>query len=135
MFRFHQSRLNTKQKLGSGRFGYVYPYQKDPQDFKWVVKRIRAEDTDALLTSLPEVVLGFACDHPRIVPMKGYFIEKDSNNESFNIYMKLSRMKETLLNNFKERQKMKNPYKEEDIIRHFFICFVKIWETGHANTG
>jgi len=127
MFRFHQSRLQLKQKLGKGRFGTVFPYQKDPQDLKWVVKRIRADDPDVLVASLPEVVLGFSCDHPRVVPVKGYFIEKDTDDVSYNIYMKLPRMKETLRDNFKERKIKNNPYQEQDIIRHFhsLVCGVE----------
>jgi len=120
MFRFHSNRLKTKEKIGKGRSGTVFPYQKDPQDLKWVVKRIKAEDLDVLLKSLPEIVLGFACDHPHVVPVKGYFIEQEPNNESFNIYMKLPRMKETLLSDFKNRKRENNPYCQEEIIRHFY---------------
>ncbi len=120
MFRFQSDRLKIKQKLGSGRSGAVFPYQKDPQDLKWVVKRIRADDIDALLSSLPEIVLGFSCEHPHVVPIKAYFIEQDSNRESFNIYMKLPRMQETLLDEFKNRKKENKPYSEEEIVRHFY---------------
>jgi len=127
MFRFHQSHLQLKEKLGKGRFGTVFPYQKDPQDLKWVVKRIRADDPDVLIASLPEVVLGFSCDHPRVVPVKGYFIEKDLDNVSYNIYMKLPRMKETLGNDFKERKRKNNSYQEQDIVQHFhsLVCGIE----------
>jgi len=137
MFKFHKDRLQTKQKLGSGKFASVFPYQKDTQDFKWVVKRIRADDADALLSSLPEIVLGFFCDHPCMVPVKGYFIEKDSNNESFNIYMKLPRMKETLLNNLKDRKRDKNPYSEQEIIRYFYslVCGVQYLHSNKIYHG
>jgi len=126
MFRFHQNQLQIQQKIGKGRFGTVFPYQKDPQDLKWVVKRIKAEDSDSLMASLPEIVLGFACDHPRVVPVKGYFIEKDLDKVGFNIYMKLPRMKETLGNDLKTRKRQNNPYSEQEIIRHFhsLVCGV-----------
>jgi len=122
MFRFNPSRL--REKLGKGRFGKVFAYQKDPQDRKWVVKRIKAEDSDALVACLPEIVLGFACDHPCVVPVKGYDIEKNSDGEGYNIYMKLPRMEETLLSDFKERKRKDIPYSEQDIIRHFYslVC-------------
>jgi len=64
MFRFHHDRLKTKEKLGSGRFGAVFPYKKDEEDIRWVVKRIRADDADALLSSLPEIVLGLLATTP-----------------------------------------------------------------------
>jgi len=127
MFRFHPDRLQIKDKLGNGRFGSVYPYQKDPQDLKWVVKRIRAGDIDALLASLPEIVLGFACHHPNVVPVKSYFIEKSADQGCFNIYIKLPRMKTDLLHDLKDR-KMKNKlYSEEEIIRHFYslVCGIE----------
>jgi len=120
MFKFNPDRLITKEKLGSGRFGSVFPYKKNLDDFRWAVKRVRADDMDALLASLPEIVLGFACDHPCIVSVKGYSIEKDSSEGSFNLFMKLPRMKETLFNNLKARKMNRNPYNEQEIIRHFY---------------
>jgi len=120
MFEFHQNRLKIKEKLGKGRFGAVFPYQKHSEDLKWVVKRIKAEDADALVASLPEVILGMSCDHPNIVPIKGYFIEKNDDNEGYNIYTKLPRMKGTLLEDFKERKTGEISYSEEEIIRHFY---------------
>ena len=122
MFRFHKDRL--KEKLGKGRFGSVFAYQKDSNDCKWVVKRIKAEDADFLLNCLQEIVLGFTCDHPCTVPIKGYFIEKAPDNEAFTIYMKLPRMKDTLLNDFNTRKKSRNPYIEDEIVRHFYslVC-------------
>ena len=120
MFEFHQDRLKIKEKLGKGRFGTVFPYQKHSEDLKWVVKRIKAEDADALVASLPEVILGMSCDHPNIVPIKGYFIEKNDDNEGYNIYMKLPRLEGTLLEDFKERKAGETPYSEEEIIHHFY---------------
>ena len=127
MFRFHPSRLQINKKLGKGRFGTVFPYQKDPHDHKWVVKRIKAEDSDALVACLPEIILGFSCDHPRVVPVKGYYIEKNPDNEGYNIYMKLPRMKETVRDDFQERKRKNNPYSEEEVIRHFYslLCGIE----------
>jgi serine/threonine protein kinase len=127
MFRFNSSRLQIKKELGKGRFGKVFPYQKDPEDVKWVVKRIKATDSDELVACLPEIVLGFACDHPCIVPVKGYYIEKSSDGEGYNIYMKLPRMKETLLTDFKARKANNTPYSEQEIVRHFYslVCGIE----------
>jgi len=126
MFRFHQDRLKIKDKLGKGRFGTVFPYQKHSEDLKWVVKRIRAEDADGLVASLPEIVLGMSCDHQNVVPIKGYFIERNDKNEGYNIYTKLPRMKGTLLDDFKERKAFQSPYSEEEIINNFYslVCGV-----------
>lgn len=121
MFTFQPERLDENTKLGEGRFGKVFPYQKEQQDFKWVVKRIHAGNINVLLACLPEIALGIACDHPCIVPVKGYFIEKIPNSKSsFYIYMKMPRMKETLLANFEDKEKENRSYSEEEIIRHFY---------------
>jgi len=120
MFRFHAERLNPEECLGRGRYGEVFPYQKSPDDLKWVVKRILAKNVDELISCLPEIVLGFACDHPCIVPMKGYFIEKIPNFNYFHIYMKIPRMKETLLSNFKDRKRKGNSFAENEIINYFY---------------
>jgi len=77
MFKFNPGRVG--KELGKGKFEAVFLYQKNSQDFKWVVKRVLAEGVDELLSKLPEVVLGFACDHPCIVPVRGYFINKVPN--------------------------------------------------------
>ena len=124
MFRFNQAYLKTKEKIGKGRFGTVFPYQQNETDFKWVVKRVIADDVDHLLSSLPEIVIGFSCDHPRVVPVKGYFIKRNSEEETFQIYMKLPRMGSSLLQDFAEKKAQSTPYTEEEIIQHFYslVC-------------
>jgi len=125
MFRLHKDRLKIDKKLGKGAYGSVYPYQKNENDFKWVVKVITGADADTLLTSLPEIVFGFACDHPFIVPIKGYRMEKDLAHQGcYNIYIKLPRMKMSLLDDFKNRKRNNDPYTEKEITRYFYslIC-------------
>jgi len=117
MFKFRQERLDEDNLLGSGASGKVFPYQKNPQDLRWVVKRILAENVDELIACIPEIVLGFACDHPCVVPVKGYFVEKVPNSKYFHVYMKIPRMKESLSRHFKNR---KIPFSEKEIIQHFY---------------
>ena len=119
MFKLKKERINFNKKLGSGNSGAVYPYQKDIADLKWAVKRIHADDPDKLLTFLPEIVLGFSCDHPCIVPIKGYSIEKGDQAE-YNIFLKLPRMKETLREKFDQQKKSQTHFSEEEIVRYFY---------------
>ena len=120
MFKFNHERLDEDNPLGSGAFGEVFPYQKNPQDLRWVVKRILAKNIDHLINCLPEIVLGFACDHPCVVPVKGYFVEKIPNSKYFQVYMKIPRLKETLKANLKNRKRRNLPFTEKEIIQHFY---------------
>lgn len=118
MFQLKKEKISQK-KIDSGAYGAVFPYQKDPDDLKWVVKRIHANDADEVLNSLPEIVLGFSCDHPCIVPLKGYNIEKRSEGDYW-VYLKFPRMKENLKNRFDEQKKQKTSFSEEEIVRYFY---------------
>ncbi len=125
MFKLKKDRINFKKKLGKGASGAVYAYQKDPDDIKWVVKRMHVGDSDELLSCLPEIVLGFSCDHPCIVPLKGYSIEK-GEQEDYYIFLKFPRMKETLKDKFDQQQKSKNHFPEKEIVKYFYslVCAV-----------
>jgi len=118
MFKLKKERINQK-KIDSGASGTVFPYQKDADDLKWVVKRIHADDADEVLNSLPEIVLGFSCDHPCIVPLKGYSIQKGSEGDYY-VYLKFPRMKESLKKRFEDQQRKKSPFTEQEIVQYFY---------------
>jgi len=120
MFKFNHERLDEDTLLGRGASGEVFPYQKNPQDLRWVVKKILAKNIDDLINCLPEIVLGFACDHPCVVPVKGYFVERVPNSKYFHVYMKIPRMKETLSTSLKTRKRKNLPFAENEIIQHFY---------------
>jgi len=126
MFKLKKERINFKKKIGSGASGTVYPYQKDSNDLKWVVKRMHADDSDKLLNILPEIVLGFSCDHPCVLPLKGYSIEK-GEQEDYYIFLKFPRMKETLKDKADELKKSNRQFSEEEIVRYFYsmVCAVE----------
>jgi len=119
MFKLKKERINFNNKLGSGNSGAVYPYQKDPTDLKWAVKHLQASDPNKLLTFLPEIVLGFSCDHPSIVPLKGYSIIR-GEQEDYSLFLKMPRMKETLREKFDQYKKNQTPFSEEEIVRYFY---------------
>jgi len=124
MFKFHPTRVDFDNSLGAGSFGEIFPYPRTPQDQKWVVKRVVAKNVDTLISSIQEVVLGFACDHPCVVPVKGYFIQKIESSKLFQLYLKVPRMKESLFKNFKDRKEINKPFTQEEIIKHFYslVC-------------
>jgi len=137
MFPFRKDRLKGKKRLGKGQFGEVFPYQKTEKDFDWVVKRMEVEKEELknlqgqvdydrtyeklinnLLKCFPEIVIGFSCDHPCIVPVRGYFIEKTDNG--YDIYLKMPRMKMSLADEFKSREYSGAFYEEAQIIKYFY---------------
>jgi len=122
MFKFHQERLqdNEENMLGSGFSGQVFPYQKDSQDMRWVVKKILAKTIKEFLGCLPEIVLGFSCDHPCVVSVQSYFVEHIPALRYFHVYLKMPRMKESLARHLKNRKISKIPFTEKEIIRHFY---------------
>ncbi len=120
MFKFNKARLNLKGSLGSDNFGEAFPYQKYPNDLKWVVKRITAKNTKEFINCLPEIIFGFSCDHPCIVPVKGYFIEEIKETGAFQVYLKTPRMKESLFKNLKDRKMADKPFTQEEIVKHFY---------------
>jgi len=136
MFNFKKERL-VKKSLGNGSFGEVFPYQKSPQDTKWVVKRSKANKIEDLLRCLPEIVLGFSCDHPGIVPVKGYSIE--AKDDKYNVYMKLPRMSGgNLADELKRRNKKDEYYNENELVKHFYglisaVDYLHSKKTSHGD--
>jgi len=118
MFNLKPEKINFNHELGSGAFGTVYPYQRDLDDMKWVVKHLYAKNVDTMLTFLPEIILGFSCDHPNVVPVKGYCIEQ-AKPKGFNVYIKFPRMKESLKQKFSQKMQENDCFSEEEIIQIF----------------
>ena len=119
MFSFKLDRLNTDQEIEGGEFGKVFPYQSHPNDLKWVVKRIYAKDTDFLLKSLPEIIFGFSANHPAVLPVSGYHIQKGKFKD-FEIYLKLPRMASSLKQTLQERKFSKVPFTKAEILTFFY---------------
>ena len=126
MFNFKLDKINFQEELGSGVSGCIYPYQKSPEDKKWVVKYTRATNINELLKVLPEIVLGFACNHPSILPINGYHIEK-SHPTGFDIYFKLPRMVKSLKDYIKQKRREQNHFSEEIIVKYFYtmVCGIE----------
>ena len=124
MFKLNFDRINFDQVLGAGNSGTVYPYQKNPEDLKWIVKRLIAKDDKALFQHFNEVVLGFSCSHNSIVPVRGYFIEKQQKPPTYNIYLKMPRMKESLNQVIQRNIQNNTPFEEKEILKIFYslVC-------------
>ena len=125
MFNFKKERL-IQPPIGEGAHGEVFSYQKNPQDSRWVVKRPIGKKIEDLFACLPEIVLGFSCDHPCIVPVKGYSIQP-TEDKRYEIYIKIPRMSGGTLADELRRRKLKTLYYSEDeIVKNFYalLCAV-----------
>jgi len=116
MFNFKPERV--REPLGAGTFGNVFAYKKNDGDTEWAVKKIYAKDIHRLLSYMQEIVIGFSCDHLSILPLRGYYIEHLNQND-FNIYIKLPRMQDNLLNKIKTLKE--NILKEDVVIKYSYI--------------
>jgi len=119
MFRFQPDRFNSSIELGSGASGIVYPYQKASGDNRWVVKYINCSTFEQLSAILQEIVLGFSCDHPSILPIRGYYIIP-SQPKGWQVYIKMPRMVGDLRRLLKTHLQKNSPIPEADVIRYFY---------------
>jgi len=119
MFKFKPDRLKIDQVLGRGAFGSVHPYQSNPHDNRWVVKFVYAQNADKLQIVMQEIVLGFSCDHPAILPIKGFHLET-ARPIGTNVYIKLPRMKGHLRQVITNHQQNKTLIPQDDIVRYFY---------------
>jgi len=167
MFTIKLQAIQTDKPLGRGAFGHVYPYRpnqdnpRDPENKKWVIKKICVEGFDQFQNYLQEIVLGFNLDHPSLVPVKGFHIESDQTKadeiegeideeideiiddegiegevslevvknitrkvtsdllkrrNTFKVYLKLPRMKESLQDLIESRRRSKSLFTEKEIV-------------------
>jgi len=118
MFNIKPERL-VQPSIGQGPSGEIFLYQKSPQDSRWVVKCLKVDKIEDLLRCLPEIVLGFSCDHPSIVPIRGYSIEP--KDDKHNIYLKLPRMTGgNLADELKRRNQEELYFSENELVEHFY---------------
>ena len=121
MFNFSINKVNFEEEIGEGAHGTVYAYQqKNPGEEKYVVKRITTSQVDVMLSSIQEVVLGFSCNHPHVLPIKGYHIAYEKTMKVWNIFIKMSRMENSLKRQIEKYIKEGKTFKEEEIVKHFY---------------
>jgi len=93
MFTFNPDKV-IGTELGHGTFSTVYPYRKNPQDKRWAVKSLYAKNTEELEVFMQPIVLGSNHNHPNVLPVIGYHIEKGLGAKK--LHIKMPRMKESL---------------------------------------
>lgn len=122
MFNFKPERVMTDDLIGEGSFGKVYPYQKDADDKKWVVKNCTTKVVGELLKCFQEIVFGSSCDHQHVLPVRGYHVEYDQSKKPpvYDIYIRLPRMKTSLEAVLKEHKKNKTQISELQIAQYFY---------------
>ena len=123
MFSFDRNKVNFDEELGRGASGKVYPYNKTSTDDRWIVKHVNTRDVNVLLAHMQEIIFGFSCDHPAIVPIKGYHIEQKTAVDKkiiWDLYIKQPRLQETLENRILRHIEDKKPFSEDQIIKYFY---------------
>ncbi len=116
MFRFDQKKMNSKEAVGAGGFATVYPYGKDK-----VVKVIDCKNQEDLFHAMNEAVLGFNLDHPSVLPVEGYYIEKWKDRpHGWTVFLKLQRMETDLQKVINNANAINKYLKKEDIISYFY---------------
>jgi len=104
--RFDSKRIIRFDKLGQGSFGTIYPYKKNPDDFRYVMKVSHDMEFEKLGKALQEVFIGFNLNHPAILAYKDFHIERSSEtNNLFRLYIKMPRMKTSLKSLLQELKK------------------------------
>jgi len=121
MFNFKPERLNMKDKLGGGFYGGIYSY-KETDNSEWAVKLIEPQDFEELSMCLLEIIMGFSCDHPCLVPVKGYCIKRVDGQ--YEIYIKFPKMSQSLENEFLEKRILKTFYEEAQFVKYFYSLAV-----------
>ena len=120
------SRIVRKEILGTGANDtIVHPYRSKHADREdSVVKIVQVKIFEQLMRVIHEVVLGFSCDHPLIVPLTAFDVQEQKalgtkKTIGYSIYIRMPRMKtnlRTILGRF-------GPYdlffSQEDIVKTF----------------
>jgi len=127
MFCLDPNKIIWEEELGKGSYGRVLPYKSNDEDNQWVVKQIVALNSKKFVSCINEIILGFSCDHPSILPIKGYFIEEvDTKPKRWEIYLKLPRMVGDLravIRDYKRNNKM---IPQTEIVKSFYSLVLGI---------
>ena len=118
MFKFNPDKV-IGTELGHGIFSTVYPYRKNSQDKRWVVKSLYAKTTEELEAFMQPIVLGSNHTHPNVLPVVGYHIEKELGARK--LYIKMPRMKESLKDKIDRFvSTTENSIPLDEILSHFY---------------
>jgi len=114
MFGLDKSLIRWDKLIGAGTSGDVYEYGDDS---KWVVKRIVANTIDKFISIIPELVLGFSCNHESFLKLQGFRVERDK--KLFIMYIRFHKMKETLREKLDRNKANNQLFTKEEVIKYF----------------
>jgi len=122
MFQVNQAKLQSSASLDKNLNGKVFPYQKDDSDYRWVVKHVETNDSKTFLKNVQHIILAFNCEHPAILPINGFNIEEDFQNNTFywNIYIKMRRMSSSMKDLMKEHLVNNTFILKEDLVKYTY---------------
>jgi len=120
MFQVNQAKLQSTSPLDKNISGKVFPYQKDDSDYRWVVKHIETNDSKTFLKNVQHIILAFNCDHPAILPVNGFNIEEDFQNNTFywNLYIKMNRMNGSIKDVMREHLANNTFVQKEELVKY-----------------
>lgn len=118
MLNFKKERV-TNDQLGGGASGTVFVYRKDETDQRFVAKMISPKTFEGLSEVFREITLGFSCDNPYVLPVKGYLIEQKGDG-GWRAYIKLPRMQKSLKDILDDHKRNKKLMPEMEIAQHFY---------------
>ena len=79
MIRINPDKINQRNLLGRGFFGSVYSYdQENPGEKRYAIKCCSNQDLSILVDCFPEIVIGYSLNHPNVLPVLGYDLQKEN---------------------------------------------------------
>lgn len=97
MFSFNPKHILTPENFNPASESWVLPYGTSKTDDQWAVKYTRLHDHDlqCVVQKMQEIALNYNFNHPSIVPIKEFYIEK-KNSIPCGLYVKMPFMKQNL---------------------------------------
>ena len=73
MFSLKKDNLDLSEPLAQGRFGLIFPYRSNQGNKERV--EVASVTTSQLPEIIEEIVIGFSCNHPNTIPIKGFYMK------------------------------------------------------------
>jgi len=113
-----ESRSSSNVDLSESIDSPPPPYQEHEGDMRWVVKHLQTQLTKVFIEQIQEIVLGFTCNHPAILPILGFHINQEEGR--YNIYLKMPRMHENLREHIGKRVANNKEFSEKEIVQYLY---------------
>jgi len=135
MYKLDLAKIDHQNNMSKGGQGTIHLYKGkgDPEGLKSIVKMEKINSIPDLIKNFQEVIIGFGCFHPGLIPITGYNVKytpsSRSEAEDIRFYLRMPRMEGDLgsivkANQAKEefavKQELEFKLELEDIIKKFY---------------